>query len=82
MDAELRALLNELNSAVNRLDDPATRSELQSLLDRVQRQLAGEDDEDGLVDRLEEAAVRFEDDHPRVGGALRTVIQGLSSAGI
>ena len=82
MDAELRALLDDLNSTVSGVDDPATRSELMALLARVQRHLAGEDEDEGLVHRLEEAAARLEGEHPGVGGALRTVVHGLGAAGI
>lgn len=84
MDAELRGLLDELTSTRDRLapDEPA-RADIDRLIARVERKLAGtKDDDDGLVDHLREAAVRFETDHPGLGGALRTVVKGLGAAGI
>jgi hypothetical protein len=36
---------------------------------------------EGLVDRLEEGAVEFENDHPDLAGALRQAIDALSAGG-
>ena len=83
MDAELRGLLDELTSTRDRLgpDEPA-RADIDRLIARVEHKLSGREDDDGLVENLREAAVRFETDHPGLGGALRTVVNGLGAAGI
>ncbi len=86
MEPDLRRLLDELHSAIERTgDDDADRAELTRLVDAVERRLR--DDEDAerhghLVDALHQAEVRFEADHPVLGSAIRRAIDTLSAAGI
>jgi len=42
----------------------------------------GHDDNDGLIDRLESAELRFEADHPSLGASIRQAIQSLTAGGI
>ena len=64
------------------------REDLSRLHGAVERRLAeaesaeAGEEHSGLVDRLEEAEVRLETDHPTLAEALRDAIQALSSAGI
>lgn len=87
MDDQLRAHLDELEATIAsaRADgaiDEEERERLREVLDRVRRDLgAGEADRQGL-NELEEAAVRFEADHPTIAAAFRSAVHTLTGYGI
>ena len=72
---DLTLLLAEMETA-----DAPTRDLLSTLQKEVSRVLDAEPE--GLTERLEELAVRFEADHPAAGTALRQAIDALAKAGI
>ncbi|HTE40877.1 MAG TPA: DUF4404 family protein [Steroidobacteraceae bacterium] len=71
----LTASLAQLNTA-----DSATRPLLTNLQTEVGRLLS--ESEPSVTDRLEAMAIRFENDHPAAGTALRQAIDALAKAGI
>ena len=83
MEADLRHLLDELNATLGRLEpgDPS-RAEVERLARAVKRRLDDPDNDPSMGEHLQEASLRFEVDHPRLGHAIQTVISGLGSAGI
>ena len=87
MDDQLRAHLDELEAtlAAARADgkiDDEERQRLREVLDRVRNDLSSpERDPEGL-NELEEAAVRFEADHPTIAAAIRSAVQTLTGYGI
>lgn len=88
MEQHLRRLLDELSAAIGRSKHHDEREDLSGLHGAVERRLAQVESEEAgeehssLVDRLEEAEVRLETEHPTLAEALRDAIQALSSAGI
>jgi len=65
--------------------DPKTRAALSSLQNDVDRALETGDhrsESRSLAERLEKMAVRFENNHPAVGTALRQAIDALAKAGM
>jgi hypothetical protein len=86
VEADLQQLLSELRAAIERTKEGhEDRAELLRLMEAVERRLQAPhppEAEKHLADTLREAEVRFESDHPRLGPALRRVIDALSSAGI
>ncbi len=89
MDDKLRAVLGELQTAIDRSEadgviDEDERAELRSLVERIDTLLAepGSDDHDGITEQLEESAIRFEGNHPTVAAVLRSVVDTLTGYGI
>ena len=93
MEDDLRRLLDELSAAIERTrEGDEDRVELARLVDAVEQRLhakdAGEDagavaeEHHRLVKSLQGAAVRFEADHPALGGAIRRAVDALGAAGI
>jgi hypothetical protein len=84
VEQHLRHLLDELSAAIHRSKRQEEREELTRLHSEVERRLegGGEKRHSGLVDALEKAEIRFESEHPTLGGALRDAIEVLSAAGI
>jgi Domain of unknown function (DUF4404) len=87
VEDDLRHLLDELSAAIERTrEGHEDRAELTRLVDAVEQRLrgkvAGEEDRHHLVETLEGAALRFEADHPALGGAIRRAVDALSAAGI
>jgi hypothetical protein len=87
VEQHLRRLLDELSAAIKRSKHHEEREELSDLHGAVERRLArveneGGEEHSGLVDKLEEAEVRLETEHPTLAEALRDAIQALSAAGI
>lgn len=88
MDDHIRRLLTDLDDAIersqadDRIDDDE-RAELRLLVGRVEKALGeAEDEHEGLVDRLESTAVRFEDRHSTLAALLRSAVHTLSASGI
>jgi len=91
VEDDLRRLLDELSAAIERTrEGDEDRAELARLVDAVEQRLhasdgegaAAPDEHHRLVQTLRGAAVRFEADHPALGGALRRAVDALSAAGI
>jgi DNA-binding MarR family transcriptional regulator len=86
MEKDLRHLLDELRAAIHRTrDGDEERAELNRLADAVERRLnEGTDEEEhhGLIEKLEEATLRFEVVHPTLGEAILRAVDALSAAGI
>lgn len=79
--AELEALIHHARSD-GKIDD-GERAELAALVEKVRTDLGAEEpDDDGLDDKLADAAVRFESDHPKLAGAIRQISDALSGYGI
>lgn len=72
----LQQLHEQLEAA--KTDNAATQAQINEL----QQHLANQDDHDSLRDRLEQALVHFDEEHPDIAAAIRTAIDTLSSAGI
>jgi hypothetical protein len=83
---------DEVRRNVERLHEELTQAaaggdeHAQEMLDHVGAYLENEqpsrDDHDDLHERLQEALVRFDTDHPSLSGAIRGVIDSLGAAGI
>jgi hypothetical protein len=95
MDDKVRALLDELRATIERSEadgviDDEERTELRSLFDRLDATIAAQDgerdgdqdDDEGLTDALEEAAIRFEGRHPTVAAVIRSAVDTLAGYGI
>ena len=90
MDDQLRAVLDELQSTIRRSEadgviDDAEREELRALtakLDGLLAEQAEDDEQDGLVDQLEESAIRFEGKHPTVAAVIRSAVDTLTGYGM
>lgn len=87
MDDKLRSVLDELKSTIRRSEadgviDDDERQELRSLADRLDELLAEEREQDGLVDHLEESAIRFEGNHPTIAAAIRSAVHTLTGYGM
>ena len=83
MEQHLRRLLDELSGAIGRTRHHEDREELSRLHGEVESRLERSGKEhSGLVAALEKAEIRFESEHPTLGGALRDAIEVLSSGGI
>jgi hypothetical protein len=83
---------DEVRRNVERLHEELTQAaaggdeHAQEMLDHVGVYLdndqPSEDDHEDLNERLQEALVRFDTDHPSLSGAIRGVIDSLGAAGI
>lgn len=63
--------------------DDENRVLLQQLAEDIQLLLDDESSaEEGLVERLEQQSVRFENEHPTLGSTLRQIIDALGRMGI
>ena len=89
MDDKLRAVFDELQSAISRSEadgviDDDERAELRSLVERIDALLdePGSDDHEGITEQLEESAIRFEGNHPTVAAVLRSIVDTLTGYGI
>jgi len=91
VDQHLRHLLDELKAAIGRTKEgDESREELTRLHGAVESRLQaeeggdahGDDEHNGLVDRLEKAEIRFETDHPSLGASIRQAVQSLTAGGI
>lgn len=93
MDDQLRSVLDELQSTIRRSEadgeiDEGEREELRALSVRLHGLLADQHDDakddhqDGLVDQLEESAIRFEGKHPTVAAVIRSAVDTLTGYGM
>ncbi|HYM36125.1 MAG TPA: DUF4404 family protein [Steroidobacteraceae bacterium] len=79
LHAQIEGLRKALQSSTGM--DAQTRNALSSLQRDVDKILHAHGDS-SLGERFEAMAVRFENDHPAVGRALRQVIDALAKAGM
>jgi hypothetical protein len=85
LEQRLRETLNELRAELARSDagDPDARDRVQAAAREIDAWLErSEEPESPLEDRLREAAVRLEEEHPNLAGAVRRVVDALSNLGI
>lgn len=85
-DKSLNELLNELNSALEDIDqiDDETRKLVEDLDEDINRLLESGPDEDfdNVVDRAKAAETRFAVEHPVAERFLREIIDALAKVGI
>lgn len=80
---DLQTTLRRLHAKLDTVED--ADEETTALLEQIRgdvERLTSEDDDDGIADRIEEAAANFEGEHPVLAGHLRQIIQMLNSMGI
>lgn len=92
MDDRLRSVLDELHTAIRRSEadgeiDETERAELRAIVERLDAVLAPADDDsdgdrDGVVEHLEESAIRFEGRHPTVAAVIRSAVDTLTGYGM
>ncbi|MEE4361080.1 MAG: DUF4404 family protein [Pseudomonadales bacterium] len=80
----LRAALDTLRDA---LADPGSlgddnRRQLEQLAKDLDRVLDAQDSDESLRTRIEDAALEFEAEHPRLSATLGEVVQALAKMGI
>jgi len=82
LNESLERLRRELGEA--RALPEVERARLEALLGEVTRAAEGEaeDEDDSLVDRLQEATERFEEEHPKLTLAVGAVADALIKLGI
>jgi hypothetical protein len=81
----LRETLAELRQELARTDaaDHDARERVQAAAREIDAWLEhAEAPEDSLGERLREAVVRFEEDHPRLSATLQRVVDALADLGI
>ncbi len=87
MDDELRTALDDLQTAIREFQadgqiDDDERDQLRTLVDRLDGLLEEEDEHHGLVEQLEESAIRFEGRHPTVAATIRSAVDTLTGYGM
>lgn len=88
MDDELRSALDEFQTSIREFEadgqiDDDERAHLRDLLERIETLLEEEPDEHhGLVDQLEESAIKFEGRHPTVAATIRSAVDTLTGLGM
>ncbi len=89
MDDQLRAVFDELQTAITRSEadgvvDAEERAELRGIVDRLDALLAepDSDEHDGIGEQLQESAIRFEGRHPTVATAIRSAVDTLTNMGM
>jgi len=60
----------------------AVTSDIQHLLEHGTTETVADESDDSLAERLRTTLIEFEARHPRVGGLLERITDGLSSMGI
>jgi Domain of unknown function (DUF4404) len=80
MDLHVRETLEDLARRLHLLgEDPPAAAELHG---EVQEALDADDEPHGLAERLTEAQINFEADHPSLASALRQAADALSGGGL
>lgn len=85
MSDEIRRHVEHLHDELSKAADEGNTD-----ADEVRGHVAGylsseepaDDDHNNLRERLDEAVVRFDNDHPSISGALQGVIDAFTAAGI
>jgi len=81
----LRETLNDLRAELADSDagDPTERERVKTAIHEIEAWLErSEEPEHPLEERLQTAAIRFEEEHPNLAGAVRRVVDALSDLGI
>lgn len=84
-EERLRETLAELRQELARTDaaDHDARERVQAAAREIEAWLErAEAPEDSLAERLREAVVRFEEDHPRLAATVQRVVDALADLGI
>ncbi|MDZ7676770.1 MAG: DUF4404 family protein [Acidimicrobiales bacterium] len=87
MDDDLRAALDDFQTAIRdfeadgRIDDDE-RDQLRGLVDRIDGLLEEPEEHEGIIDHLEESAIKFEGNHPTVAAAIRSAVDTLTGYGM
>lgn len=80
----LKQALSELKDSLETSSVEDTEK-VEDLADRIEHQLEYKDvsdwDED-LVSELEQQVIAFEDQHPMIAGALKSIVNALNSIGV
>lgn len=87
MDSELRAAIDKLQDAIARSEADGVisddeRTELRSLAEQLTAALDAPEAHEGLGEQVEEAAIRFESNHPNLAAVIRSAVDTLSGYGI
>lgn len=87
MPERIHKLTKELQAELGRAGalDPATRARLEALAREIDEAADPETDADFLpdaLDRVEQAAINFDAEHPQVAGVLRNIADTLTKLGI
>ena len=87
MDDALRIHLEELEQLIGESNadgvlDERERAQIAELVERVRDDLAAAADDGGLNERMQESAVRLENEHPRVSELIRGVVDTLTGLGM
>jgi len=80
MADDVRKALSDLSGELDR-HEGARSDKGRELSDTVRSAMEG-DDHEGLGDKLAEAAVHFEVDHPDLAAVLRRTVQLMTDAGL
>ena len=81
---DLPEILAELRSEVERLNDldEVEQARLNQVIDRLQRKLDDDSDDDNLLEQLSDSITHFEARHPSVTATLNNIMSLLSNSGI
>jgi hypothetical protein len=85
--ARLRELLQEMETLLPQVEDPTTRAlaedvrkDIESIVERDEPELSDEDE--GVMEKLEDAELAFEAAHPTFSSVMRRLIDVLAQMGI
>jgi hypothetical protein len=80
----LRETLDALHAELGRADriDPALRRELADTMDEIRGVLGSAPADETLADRLREAVMRLETEHPALGETIQRLTKALADLGI
>jgi predicted ATP-binding protein involved in virulence len=80
----LKQALNKLKESLEQ-DEAENTEQVENLAGRIEHQLEFKDvsdwDED-LVTELEQQVIEFEDQHPMIAGALKSIVNALQAIGV
>ncbi|GLQ30988.1 DUF4404 family protein [Litoribrevibacter albus] len=80
----LKNALSELKESIES-DDLKDTTQVEDLAERIEHQLEYKDvsdwDED-LITELEQQVIEFEEQHPMISGALKSIVNALQSIGV
>lgn len=80
----IKTALDELKSNLEQ-GTSADTEKVEKLADRIHLQLELKDDSDwdeDLVSEIEQQVIEFEDEHPMISGALKSIVNALQAMGV
>jgi len=86
-DQDLKQSLEHVQTEIDAVTTPDDEKH-RTLMERIRLELSEaldpdlDNDYESLRERLEEAFIHFQDDHPRLGAAMRRAIDVLSIGGV